>query len=653
MLVQTKTFKTPWYDKAITWLLYSIGAGVPLVFSTAFYSNFATPKLLFLRAATLLVLLLWAWKSYTEEKITFRPGKFGWILVLYAPILVLTTFTSSNIFSSLFGTETRFLGLFTQLNFLLVSWLVYNFLRTKRQIKTFIAVICCTGIVLLTGYGFLQYFGVFQDTFAWSQNPQERVFGTLGHSDHFGAYLGMCALLSFGVIPLLKNKIARWFLGLCAIAAFIVILLTGSRAALVATVVALLMTKVIIIIRSKSIRAFLKKLWYVFVIAMAVMAGVIFAFREPLSKIPVVQRLIQGNAAAQEGFVPDRLSWWYSSFAMVKDRPLLGFGLSTFRDIYNKYRRYDYRVPGPGDVQYQITPESSHNDYVDILAAEGLIGLIAFITLLVVVFSSIDKKLFKKQKPDETFFITLGIKGALMVYLIQALVNFGVVDTLTIFFLLMGAGISVASSQAVHEKNREIRIKPVIKEIVIFVFLTLLVWGGFSAVREALAEYYYKNAVIEENSGSVEKAQAWYEAMINESPYKYEYYQAFADFAFKIGTGTDEDAGVKAQYLQLALQNYQKASIINNFHPSTYYNMGVTAIQLAALEQSDVYRQEGVNDLKQAIELSPNNPLYAYESAKIFTQIGQKDLAIQNLNNVLRIDPNYMDAQTRLDQLKK
>ncbi|MFO0780996.1 MAG: hypothetical protein U0519_03905, partial [Candidatus Gracilibacteria bacterium] len=123
-----------WYDQLIVWLIYSLGVLIPLVFSTAFFSNFAAPKLLVLRAVTLVILLLWVWKSYREEKITVRRGGLVWVLALYAGVMMLTTLTSSSIFTSLYGTETRFLGIFTQVNFLLIAWLTYNFIVTRKQL---------------------------------------------------------------------------------------------------------------------------------------------------------------------------------------------------------------------------------------------------------------------------------------------------------------------------------------------------------------------------------------------------------------------------------------------------------------------------------------------------------------------------------------
>lgn len=651
MAQKTKAETNIWYDKAIVWLIYGLAAALPLVFSTSFYSNFAAPKLLLLRTVTLLVLLLWGWKSYVEEKITWRRGMFSWVLLLYAAVLVLTTVTSSNVFTSLFGTETRFLGVFTQLNFLLIAWLVYNFLVTKKQLKTFIAVMCVTGIVVLMLYGWMQYFGLFQDGFSWSQNPQERVFGTLGHSNHFGAYMGMCVLLSFGVIPFVGNKILKRLLVLCAHAAFLVIFLTGSRAAFVATALALLMVGAILVWRSDSLKNFFKKHGKVMVLILAAVVGLVYLFRQQLAEIPLVQRFQQGASAVEDGYTPDRLSWWYSSLEMFKDRPLLGSGLGTFRDMYNGYRRYDYRVAGPGNIQYQISPESSHNDYIDILVTQGLVGFAAFAVMIVFVFSVMDRKLFR-QKRDELFYVTLGVKGAIMVYMIQVFVNFGVVDTLSVFFLLLGAGVS-ASMPAGSEKFAEVPFKPLVKESVLFVFLILVIWGGVSTLREARAEYYYKNAVIEQSLGRPENARVWYEETVGNQPYRYEYYQAFADMAFKTATATAVDPEFSKQYLLLALENYQKATRLNNFHPSTYYNMGVTSIQLARMEQNDSYFQQGLNQLQQAIKLSPNNPLYAYESAKIFAELGKNDLAVQNFNNVVRLDPKYMDAQQRLQELQQ
>ena len=236
-----------------------------------------------------------------------------------------------------------------------------------------------------------------------------------------------------------------------------------------------------------------------------------------------------------------------------------------------------------------------------------------------------------------------------MVYLIQVIANFGVVDTLTIFFLLLGAGMSVVSRE---EKVAAISLKPVLKELAVCVLMVMIIWAGFFTAREALAEYNYKNAVIEESLGRPENARLWYEEILRNQPYRYEYYEAFGDFAFKNGTQSEFDAEYAKQYLQMALQNYQKASVINKFHPSTFYNMGVTSIQLSHLEQNDAYMVEGINSLQQAIKLSPNNPLYAYQAAKIFAQIDQKDLAVKSFTEVVRLNPQYMDAQKRLDDLK-
>ncbi len=638
-----------WYDQLIVWLIYSLGVLIPLFFSTAFFSNFAAPKLLVLRAVTLVILLLWVWKSYREEKITVRRGGLVWVLALYAGVMMLTTLTSSSIFTSLYGTETRFLGIFTQVNFLLIAWLTYNFIVTRKQLRTLVTVTTLTGIVLLMAYGWMQYFGAFQDSFSWSQDPQERVFGTLGHSNHFGAYLGMCILLGFGAIPFMKNKLMRRGLVACAHATLLVILLTGSRAALVATVLALLMTGAILVWKNESSRKFFQKHFIKFLAGAVALLALIWVFREPLSKIPVVERFTAGNAAAEQGYTPDRVSWWYSSFAMFRDRPLLGSGLGTFRDMYNTYRRNDYRVAGPGDIQYQITPESSHNDYIDILTTQGMLGLVAFLALIIFAFAGMDKKIFGVQKADEQFYLILGIKGALAVYLIQVLVNFGVVDTLTIFYVLLGAGVSASAAV----KTMTIPYKRLPKTLLTCAALVLLIWGASSTYRDAFAEYAYKNAVIEQTLGRPENARTWYEEAIRQQPYRYEYYQAFADFAFKNGLSASVDPEYTRQYLELALQNYQRASLVNHYHPSTYFNMGIASTQLARLDGNDAFLAQGLNALQQAIKLSPNNPLYAFEAAKIFADLGKKELAQNALQEVVRLDPQYRDAQKRLDGLTK
>ena len=637
-----------WYDHAIRWLLLSVAAVIPAFFSTAFYSPFAEPKLLVLRVITLLVVLLWTWKIYREGEFYFRRGAFNWALLTYGIILAVTTVTSTQLFTSLFGSETRFLGIFTCLNFLVLAFLAYQFLREKEDLRALLLISFITGSALAI-YGILQSHGVFQQ-FVWSQNPEDRAFGTMGHSNHFGAYLGICFTMGIALFFTLKKNYWKWLLTLGEALMLYSLILTGSRAAFFATVISALVVGIMIIMKKKEwLRVFFRKRLLVVLTVVIILIGAVAIFSPKLSELPLVQRLNSAVTEFRQNNMPDRVSWWLSSLSMLKDRPVLGFGVSAFRDTYNTYRRLDYTVPGPGDIQYQISPESSHMEYLDIAVNEGIIGLVAYLTLIGIVILGLIRAIFKKKKEKDEwkYFATLAFMGALMTYLLQAFLNFGVVDTLTVFYLLLGGAVSISS---LGETVKKYKLKPFPKTLIAIAALILVVFGTYGTFKEAAADWYYKQAAVKNTQGQVDNARDDFDHVVKNQPYQYEYHQDYGDFAFKVALNPEMDSQTGISFLELAIQQYREAAELNASHPSTFYNMGIALIQLAAKKTSDMNLQQGINALKKSIDLSPNNPLYRYEAGKIFLQLGRKDLAEQAFTEAEKINPGFRDVSAMRNQ---
>jgi tetratricopeptide (TPR) repeat protein len=224
-----------------------------------------------------------------------------------------------------------------------------------------------------------------------------------------------------------------------------------------------------------------------------------------------------------------------------------------------------------------------------------------------------------------------------------------VVDTLTMFYLFLGAAASISQENI---SFTSIRLPCWIKNIATMIAVIILVVIGSFTLREAKAEWYYKNAIVENSEGKADNAQNSFEQVISEQPYQYEYYQAYGDFAFRIASSSqaDLDKEMIANYLKLAIANYQKAIVLNPSHPSTLYNLGLASMQLSLNLQNDFYLQQGMNALKKSIELGVNNPLYPYQAGKIFLQIGRKDLAQEAFEIVMKIKPDYQDIQLLLQK---
>jgi O-antigen ligase len=60
-----------------------------------------------------------------------------------------------------------------------------------------------------------------------------------------------------------------------------------------------------------------------------------------------------------------RAEVWRSTWALIKDHPLAGVGFGGYWAVIPKYH----------DASGELTPQQAHNDYLEIIASGGLIGV--------------------------------------------------------------------------------------------------------------------------------------------------------------------------------------------------------------------------------------------------------------------------------------
>lgn len=612
----------PWQQKAIKLLLVSLCVLIPIIWSRDFYSEFAGVKLFSLRIITVAILFLWAWLCYEQKKIIWRKGKIYWFVATFALSLVISTIFSTSIWTSLFGIETRFLGLFTQLNFLLLIILAYNFLTSKRDLilLSWVSFMTAVGISI---YGLFQGFGIIGKELLWSQDIQARIPGTMGHSVHFAAYMAMHIAHGFGILLnkfQRKNVLKKIGVSVGMLSLFIALLFSGSRGALIALIITLpIIAGFIIARRSKNKISFIKQFSLTLSIFMVTLAIIGFAFTQ-LSHIPVFQRIQETIQSTQNGYIPDRLSWWLSSLQMITHRPIFGFGVSTFNDTYNTYRRTDYRVPGPGDVQNITTPESSHMEYLDIAVQQGIIGLFAYLALVGFVFVKLMKSLRNPELIQQDFALGIGILGVVFVYYFQAFFNFGVVDILVGLFLILGA----AGSFAEPEKYATFALNEGKKLIFTILACAIIVFVGIGTFQEAKAEILYRQALTKAAQGNFQMAEDYFSVTTKTFRYRYEFEQGYANFMAKAGYQFDTSNSSRLYYISEAIHHYKTAIALNSHHPSLYANLGTAYYQRWLTTQSQEDLDNSKKYLQEAVLRGPNNPLYQQTLNTIFDGEGVK-----------------------------
>lgn len=154
------------------------------------------------------------------------------------------------------------------------------------------------------------------------------------------------------------------------------------------------------------------------------------------------------NVVAIEGTA--RTSMWKSAWVWFKDYPLLGTGLDTVKYMYPTYRRPDYGILEGG---HNLTPDRVHNEYFNTLITTGILGFISRYILLTGTLVLLVLFGLYKYRGSPLFYIMLASFSGALVYLGQVFFNFGVVATLSLYYVLFGIAAAIAHQKEVWDRE--------------------------------------------------------------------------------------------------------------------------------------------------------------------------------------------------------
>jgi len=652
MLSHLKNITTHDLVKALICVLV---ASVPAIYSTGFESAFTMPKLTLVRVVTLLIVGIWGIQILAQGKLTYRRSPMNKWIVMYGLVLVLTTLTSTYFWTSFFGDGSRFLGLFSFLNLLFLMVVVIQFFGDKKEILRYVRISVWMAVALSI-YGLLQFKG-WVGAEGWSHDPTVRVFGTMGHSNHFGAYLVFHVMLLIGLLLRSKKWEHRLLCGLGLLPMLATIVATASRGAFLALLFASMVFMGGVVIRGWHWIKKNKKPILGILGTSILLIGIFHnAILYRLENLNLTQRTIASIESIQGGQVPDRISWWFSAFEMIKDAPILGHGLATFHDIYNLYRRADYRVPG--DIQDTFTPETAHMEYLDIAATQGLLGLLVYLGMVGCWMLLLRKVIRSEKTLFRTKVLALSFLAAGLAYFTQALLSFGLIGTLLPLYVLMGMSVVLyhitEDPKPQTEQFATIRLGGMAKTGGVVVVGILWILSAWFTLRQAKAEWLLNRAGINEAQGEVSLMMEDYQSAIRAMPWMPRYFTAYGASTYTFGL-YDNPIEIVDTLLKTSISAYENAYRLVQTVPDVPANLGIAYIAYAdvveekgSVTEAQALREKGVEMYQKAVDVAVNNPLFMYNFGVILNSQDQKKEARDTFLQVLAIRDPYKDTYYRI-----
>ncbi|MFC1525173.1 O-antigen ligase family protein, partial [Planctomycetota bacterium] len=303
----------------------------------------------------------------------------------------LSSFLSVTPHSSWWGSFARLQGTYTLLGYLIIFFITVLSLRNQDQIQRMVTTVILVSFPIAI-YGLCQRFQL--DPLPWNMGFVDRVASTLGNPIFFGGYLVMVIPLTLAQLILLvvgkanlsvKGESRRWdgiiFYGLLLVLQLVALVFTQSRGPIVGLAVGMFVFIVLGLLITKRRQLVvgiygLAFLGIIFLVVFNIPQGPL----ESLKDTPYLGRL--GKVFETTGGSGKiRLLIWEGVLNMVKNNPgrsVVGYGPEILYVPIHKYApaelvRYEGRI---------AFPDRAHNEFFDILAGIGFIGLTFYLILI-------------------------------------------------------------------------------------------------------------------------------------------------------------------------------------------------------------------------------------------------------------------------------
>ena len=607
----------------------------PLVYipQTIFGTVFG--KMIYFQIAVELALPFYVFLIFFYKQYRPQFSRLTKLIILLFAALFISSLLGVDFEKSFWGYPSRMRGLFSLLHFLAVYFYIISVFRQDREKKNLLLFIIFVGFFVAL-YGILERINPewSVDKVAVKSPVGHRVLSTTGNPIFLAGYMVFLAFLAIHFV--LKNSgYGRWAALATAPIFVLVIFFTETRAAFLGLIAGGIATAFYLFFifekRQKVILASI--LIVVFTLLAAVL---IFDFKVlKKNRFWNISRITDISFNSAEGSTTGRLLLWKTSFAIFKERPVFGWGLENFEYGFDKHYRPEFLRNGMGETW----ADRAHNLFLDLLTMSGLIGLGAFVAILIYVSHALLKRDVRSKANGALFGVLAAFGGygffsvdspsvTLMLFIFLALIHLIIYDFRPFVSEAPHGLQKMKKWQTVVAFGLSLpliyfcNLKPLYAGIR---FIDFKNFSGSASKRVGLAEYFLKNGGF----------------------YADDLRLRFANEIF-YGAAKSGDAQYIKWGMGRAMEEIKKASANHPQDFAYYHTLGNLYLREASIGNDSAAYDKAIEYYKRALSLSPKRQAVMFQLATAYIFDGQTKEAVDILEKAVEYDNGVGQSHWRL-----
>jgi len=643
-------------ESLMRWGLLLILIGTPLIIDPRL-SSIELGKAALMWVITCGCLLIWSIKTGMDGKIMVLKSPVNISFHAFLLSCILSTCFSLIPHMSIIGEYKRHEGLLTLLNYAALCYICANLVRETALMKKGMMFIVCVGAIAAV-CGILQPFGI--DLSRWGSGGIPISF--FGNQNYAGGYMAMVIFLGIGLLfedkrntcdltatkkdenseclRIFKEKGQTILVGIGSILMYVCLIITKNRGGFLGLLVGLM----IFIILNRAEIWKKRKITAIYgLIFLLTTAGLCLHEKtSPLPKLIGTIHIVQSQGKEKieaAGTFANRIQIWITTLHIIKNNPIFGIGPDALRMAATKYETLKFIHAEGG---YNVLIDKAHNEILDIAATRGIVGISVYLWVLVSFFI-FAMRLWKEMKYPDKWIISACI-AAIVSYLIQNEVGFGVIPTSALFWILTGSIVGIGV-KTIGDGSHVVKINHLVRIVLPIVSIILCVIIIRYSYLACIADVYYKNALALSQRQDTDQAIYMYEKALKYNPHEEFYYGEMLS-AYSVISERSRDS------LNMLI-NRAEAAVKANPHHAYYYNILSSAYGKAFVVYGDTSaRKKAIDACNRALELKPLFGDPHNNLAAIFVHENKYKEAMNEINKAINIYPENAEYHRILGELQ-